>query len=52
MKKIFQWAMAAALICGISFAVASCSNDDNLLCTRWQADGSTFQQGVTWKKVE
>ena len=28
MKKIFQWAMAAALICGISFAAASCSKDD------------------------
>ena len=29
MKKIFQWAMAAALICGISFAAASCSKDDD-----------------------
>ena len=29
MKKIFQWAMAAALICGISFAAASCSSDDD-----------------------
>ena len=28
MKKIFQWALAAALICGISFAAASCSKDD------------------------
>ena len=28
MRKIFQWAMAAALICGISFAAASCSKDD------------------------
>ena len=29
MKRVFQLAMAAALICGISFAAASCSNDDN-----------------------
>ena len=29
MRKIFQWAMAAALICGISFAAASCSKDDD-----------------------
>ena len=29
MKKIFQWALAAALICGISFAAASCSKDDD-----------------------
>ena len=30
MRKIFQWALAAALICGISLAAASCSsNDDN-----------------------
>ena len=29
MKKIFQWAMAAALICCISFAAASCSKDDD-----------------------
>ena len=28
MNKIFQWALAAALICGISFAAASCSKDD------------------------
>ena len=28
MKKIFQWALAAALICCISFAAASCSKDD------------------------
>lgn len=29
MKKLFQWAMAAALVCGISFAAASCSKDDD-----------------------
>ena len=29
MRKIFQWAMAAVLICGISFAAASCSKDDD-----------------------
>ena len=30
MRKIFQWALAAALVCGISLAAASCSsNDDN-----------------------
>lgn len=29
MRKIFQWTMAAALICGISFAAASCSKDDD-----------------------
>jgi hypothetical protein len=29
MRKIFQWAMAAALICGISFAAASCSSSDD-----------------------
>ena len=30
MRKMFQWAMAAALICAISFAAASCSsNVDN-----------------------
>ena len=29
MRKIFQWAMAAILICGISFAAASCSKDDD-----------------------
>ena len=28
MRKIFQWALAAALICGISFAAVSCSKDD------------------------
>ena len=29
MKKIFQWAMAAALICGASVFTACSSNDDN-----------------------
>ena len=29
MKKIFQWAMAAALVCGISLAAVSCSKDDD-----------------------
>ena len=29
MRKIFQWALAAALICGISFVAASCSSDDD-----------------------
>lgn len=29
MRKIFQWAMAAVLICCISFAATSCSKDDD-----------------------
>ena len=29
MRKIFQWAMAAALICGASVFTACSSNDDN-----------------------
>ena len=29
MKKLFQWAMAAALICGASVFTACSSNDDN-----------------------
>ena len=65
MRKIFQGAMAAALmICGASVFTACSSNDDNpatpdlgikemqWTALRQNADGTTAQQGMKWKKVE
>ena len=63
MRKIFQWAMAAALICGISFAAASCSSDDDekkmenltmeVLKGLWVADyaESGTQGDKTWTRT-
>ena len=39
MKKIFQWAMAAALICGTTAIFTSCTNNDNPVNPDSEGDG-------------
>ena len=51
MRKLFQWTMAAALICGISFAAASCSRDDNAVIDPADGPGAAYRamlQGLDW----
>ena len=50
-KKLYQWALAAALICGINFAAASCSSDDNAVIDPADGPGAAYRavlQGLDW----